>query len=227
MLMNVGLIPTTTSIADIGCDHGWVSIHLIEEKKASHVIAMDIAEGPLNSASNHVKETNHGNDIEVRLSDGAKGLALNDGVLEVNGILMAGIGGRLALRIIEDSLDKYKAADFTVLQVQSDLEYVRERLIQLGFRIVDEDIVCEDGKYYPAMRIIFDPDYKCELTEAEAKYGPVLISKKHGCLTDMLQYKKSQYEAIASGIDVDGNEKNKARKADIIHEIELIDLILG
>ena len=62
------------AIADIGCDHGFVSIYLIESKKASKVLAMDVNKGPLERAREHVSEKRLSTYIETRLSDGAKAI---------------------------------------------------------------------------------------------------------------------------------------------------------
>ena len=68
------LLDCHEAIADIGCDHGFVSIYLIESKKASKVLAMDVNKGPLERAKEHVEEKRLSTYIETRLSDGAKAL---------------------------------------------------------------------------------------------------------------------------------------------------------
>ena len=86
-------------VADIGCDHGFTSIYLIENKMADHVIAMDINKGPLERAKDHVREYNMENDIELRLSDGAKELVPG----EADTLLISGMGGMLITKILNDS----------------------------------------------------------------------------------------------------------------------------
>ena len=66
------LLDCHEKIADIGCDHGFVSIYLIENKKASWCLAMDVNSGPLERAREHVLEKRLSTYIETRLSDGAK-----------------------------------------------------------------------------------------------------------------------------------------------------------
>ena len=57
-------------VADVGTDHGFVPIRLIESGKVKHVIAMDVRKGPLARAREHVREFGMEDQIETRLSDG-------------------------------------------------------------------------------------------------------------------------------------------------------------
>ena len=57
-------------MADIGCDHGLVSVYLAANGISPRVIAMDVAEGPLKAAEKNVAEAGMSDKIELRLSDG-------------------------------------------------------------------------------------------------------------------------------------------------------------
>ena len=85
--------------ADIGCDHGFTSIYLIEQGLAKHVIAMDINEGPLERAKEHIREYGMEEDIETRLSDGTAKLTPG----EADTLLISGMGGALICKILSDS----------------------------------------------------------------------------------------------------------------------------
>ena len=73
-------------IADIGCDHGFVSIALIQSGAAEFVIACDVKEGPLKAAKEHVAAAGLKDRIDCRLADGLAGLKEN----EADGIIIAG-----------------------------------------------------------------------------------------------------------------------------------------
>ena len=111
MLMNVTLIPPGGRVADIGCDHAMVPIYLVSEGVADYVIAMDVNEGPLDIARSNIKKAKLEDKIEIRLSDGAEAIELIDGSPECDTILIAGMGGHLALRIIERQLEKLETAN--------------------------------------------------------------------------------------------------------------------
>ena len=73
-LQTVADMVTGRRVADIGCDHGFVSIYLVQAKKADHVLAADVRPGPLSRAQQHIKEVQLTPYIETRLSDGLAGV---------------------------------------------------------------------------------------------------------------------------------------------------------
>lgn len=231
MLMNVSMIPKGYSVADIGCDHGWVSIYLAINNIASNVIAMDVADGPLMMAKSHIEEAGLSGRITVKKSDGLKELEVDEeGIPEAQAVLIAGMGGHLAIRLLEQSIDKCLKLGCIVLQIQSDIEFVRKRTAELGFIIDDEEMVFDEGKYYTAMRIIpYLADEKVEYSEAELKYGPVLLRKRADIFLQYLEYKKTAYEKIISNINANSSQTDSEQRAsDIAAEIKLInDCIAG
>lgn len=138
-------------VADIGCDHGYVSIYLVESGIASRAIAMDVRKGPLSGALNNIHDFGFSDHIKTRLSDGLK--ALEPG--EADAIIIAGMGGKLMMRILEEGDPVALGVHFGVLQPQSDLGEFRKYLRDKGYVILDEKIVFDDGKYYFPMKVSF------------------------------------------------------------------------
>ncbi len=142
------VLPADT-LADVGCDHGYLSVYLVENKRCRCVIAMDINKGPLQKAKENIDRFGYGDYIETRLSDGIA--KLEDG--EAEGFVCAGMGGPLALQILWNDRDKIQNMKQIILQPQSELWLVRRTLKEWGFTIEKEGIELEDGKYYFMMRI--------------------------------------------------------------------------
>ncbi len=206
--MNATLIPHGGVVADIGCDHAKLAIYLIEKKKAAGVIAMDIGRGPLARAADNIARCHMEQYIECRLSDGAKALnILPDGSCEADHIVMAGIGGRLALKIVEDSRCVFDTVDDFVVQAQSELHIVRKSLTDMGYIIIDEDMVFDEGKYYSAMKLTHVSHMpgtdRQELDEAQCMYGPCLIEKRHPVLHEYLKFEKDKYDSLINDIPED------------------------
>ena len=145
-----GLVTEGASVADIGTDHGYIPIHLIEQGLSPKVIAMDINKGPLERARIHIAGYGMSDRIETRLSDGLA--VVEPG--EVDEIIVAGMGGGLVIHILEEGKEVVRRLKGCILQPQSEIQKVREYLVEHGFVFEAEDMVEEDGKYYPMMRVI-------------------------------------------------------------------------
>ncbi|MBO5342125.1 MAG: SAM-dependent methyltransferase [Lachnospiraceae bacterium] len=143
------LVLPAVTLTDVGCDHGYLSVYLVQSKRCEKVIAMDINKGPLQKARENILRYGCGDYIETRLSDGLR--KLNEG--EAQGCVCAGMGGSLALQILWNDRDKVKNMAQVILQPQSELWLVRRTLKKWGFVIEKEDMEFEDGKYYFMMRI--------------------------------------------------------------------------
>ena len=237
-------------IADIGCDHGFVSIYLIESKKASYCLAMDVNKGPLERAREHIMEKRLSTYIETRLSDGAKAVEfvpVKDGnlKLEVEAALIAGMGGRLIIQIIKDSLDKFTSMEEFVLQPQSEISKVREFIRSIGYHIEKEKMILEDGKFYPMMKVVRgerNVDYmeripkKIEKALEEEKlkisdiqwlfdeYGEWLLKEKNQTLLQFLQMEKKLYKDILENLQKTDTLKSRLRQSEIEEKQRCINL---
>ncbi|MEZ3429277.1 MAG: class I SAM-dependent methyltransferase [Lachnospiraceae bacterium] len=145
-----GLVQPCKSIADIGCDHGYVAMELVRSNICRHVIAMDINRGPLDRARRNIIDYDMQDYIEIRLSDGARKLKAG----EAEGMICAGMGGKLIISILEQGKELVEEMKQVILQPQSELDEVRRYLRESGLMIEREDMIYEDGKYYPMIRAI-------------------------------------------------------------------------
>lgn len=174
--------------ADVGCDHGYVPIYLVQSKISPKVIAMDINEGPLQRAREHVDRAGLLAYIELRRSDGLS--AYKQG--EADTLICAGMGGRLMSNILEAEPQKTKDFKELILQPQSEIAAFREFLYDRGYSISQEDMVWEDGKFYPVMKAVrgdMGPlPYEKELC---CRFGAILLQKKHPAL---IMYLKKEWE---------------------------------
>lgn len=173
-------------VADVGCDHGFLSIYLVEQGISPRVIAGDVRTGPLSAAKSHVAE--HGLEayIDIRLSDGLT----KYGAGEADTLICAGMGGPLMQRILTEHEEVTRSFGELILQPQSELCEFRVFLRQKGFKMQEENILCEDGKYYFMFRVIpGNQDAPVEHTKQEPelqklydKYGEMLLQRRHPVL---------------------------------------------
>lgn len=211
-------------LADIGTDHGYIPISLVQRKKIPRAIAMDVNKGPLKRATTHIAEFQLEELIKTRLSDGVKELEVG----EVDSILIAGMGGELVIRIMTDGMQVCRSVKELILQPQSELEKVRQFLREHKFKIVDEDMVIEDGKYYPMMKVVpVEADEFWEIIPKEATracymYGPLLLKNGNPSLRKFLVKQHKQLEKILKELEKQPESKKIAkRKQEVMDEISL------
>ncbi|MCI9527009.1 MAG: SAM-dependent methyltransferase [Lachnospiraceae bacterium] len=213
-------------VADVGTDHGYIPLFLIACGKAQRAIAMDINEGPLQRAREHIRQYNQQERIETRLSDGLSKLRPG----EAQTIVIAGMGGALMKRILTEGEATAHAADCLVLQPQSELPMFRRFLVEYGYRILREDMVYEDGKFYSMMAVKWTEsdvgDNLQAMTEADFKYGPLLRARKHPVLRKYLLRQKEQKQKILERLGKNARQDVSERRAQIREELEEIEVLL-
>lgn len=202
-------------LADVGTDHGYIPIFLVQEKRIPRAIAMDINAGPLERAKEHVDMYGLKYYIETRLSDGVA--ALTPG--EVDTVLVAGMGGGLVMHILEEGKEVCRQAKELVLQPQSELERVRAYLWSNGYVILEENMVLEDEKFYPMMRVVYENviDTKNAENLLFCRYGKHLLEQKNEVLKQYLEREENLYAGILGNLtQTTVSEKTKER----IEEVE-------
>lgn len=222
-----GLVTEGASVADIGTDHGYVPIWLIQSGRAAKVIAMDVNEGPLERARGHIRSKRLENVIFTRKSDGLQALHVG----EADTMIAAGMGGGLVIRILEDSPEITADLKEFILQPQSEIHKVREYLNRHGYRSVEEDMVEEDGKYYPMMKVI--PTEQKGLyaegvpaAEEELEYGKYLLEKGHPVMGEYLKKELSVNQGVYEKLRVQVSERTKERSAEVLHMIKRAEDLL-
>ena len=221
-----GMVTKGNRLADVGCDHGYLSIWLVSEKTVPSAIAMDVRPGPLSRARENITRYGLEDYIETRLSDGLAKLEPGEG----DTLVIAGMGGPLMERILKDGAKVREGFQELILQPQSDLPHFRHFLSEIGWEIVREEMIKEDGKFYPMMKAVRNKTgKKIMYTEAEAWFGPLLLEKCHPILKEYLLRETSIREKILA--DLSGARASSAsakdRLAEVKEEMELIKSALG
>lgn len=177
-------------IADIGTDHAYIPIYLIENSMADFVIASDVKEGPVSIARDNIKDHNLSDKIEVRFGSGLS--VLKQG--EADTIIIAGMGGILISEIIDMDIEIAKASKLILQPMNAQYE-LRKYLLSHGFKITDEDISIEGHKVYNIMTVEsghqekFENDFEYQIPKylKKHKYFKNLYDKKHREFTKVIK----------------------------------------
>ncbi len=167
--------------ADIGTDHGYVPIHLVREQAVPYAYACDVNKGPLERASAHIAEAGLTGQIETRLGSGLS--VLKPGEAET--IVIAGMGGPLMQRLLEESRDVTASVSELILSPHSEVEGVRRYLHQAGFCIIREAMIYDEGKFYTVLKGV--PGQEETYTELEYRFGRLLIEAGDQVFLEYLQ----------------------------------------
>ncbi len=230
------------STADVGCDHGYVSMYLVLSGISDRAIAMDVRQGPLSAAKGNIEEFGLTDRIETRLSDGLEKLQPG----EADSLVIAGMGGKLMISILDRKDLGSLGIRMGVLQPQSDLKDFREYLRNKGYTVISEKVVLEDGKYYFPMLVDFCPadgiyqskvkelsdilseycsDGESSFAAAERlsdRYGVCNILKRDEVLLKYLLHGAGVDRSILESLDERQHEGRYREVSDELSDIELL-----
>lgn len=220
--MNASFVTPGNRLADVGTDHGYIPIALVQEKIIPSALAMDVNPRPLERAKQHIRESHLESDIHTRLSDGVQSLQPG----EADSVLIAGMGGALTVKILQEGREVLRTVKELILQPQSEIDKVRRYLEQAGYKITKEDMVWEEGKYYQVMKAeAGEMHYDCENFY---HYGKLLLESGHPVLRKYLTQRRALCEQLLKKLDQEGRieERTQARLQEIKEEIQRIDTAL-
>lgn len=203
-------------LVDVGTDHGYVPISLCEGKQIPSAIAMDINEGPLMRAKSHIEEAGLTGYIQTRLSDGLAALKAGEG----DTVLIAGMGGILMEKILHEGRETLSSVRELILQPQSDIAGVRQWLDRNEWQIVCEDIVMEEGKYYPMMKAVQGRGRSYTLPEF--RYGRADLQQSLPVQEEYLRKQLQAHEKILERLPKEGKEQTLAREYFVQRDIRIL-----
>lgn len=163
-------IPSDSYILDVGCDHALLDIYLALNRNNVKLIASDINENPLKIAKENIKKHNLEDKIKLEKADGVS--KIND---EVDIVVIAGMGTSTINDIINNDLEKLKNVKKIIISSHTSSFELRENMNKKGFKIIDEVVVFDKGKYYEI--IVYSNGYE-KLSKLDMEYGPIISKRK-------------------------------------------------
>lgn len=210
------LVQGTGCVADVGTDHGWIPIYLVREGRCQKAIALDVKQGPLMRAKEHIGQYGLEQLIETRLSDGVSALQIG----EAQSVVLAGMGGNLVIHILEQGASLVASVEECILQPQSEIAKVRFFLRKNGWRMTHESMILEDGKYYPMMRAVprqveCPDNSETQRTQLFDQFGRLLLEQQNQTLYLFLQSEMKKTQEILQKL-----RKNSIKNTKRIQELE-------
>ena len=209
-------------VCDVGCDHGYLSIYLVEQGISPKALAMDVREGPLGHAREHVLVAGLGDYIALRLSDGLSAFEAG----EAQTLVCAGMGGRLMQRILAREPEKSRSFRELILQPQSEIALFRKFLREQGYSIVQEDMIWEEEKFYPIIKAVPEKGREAagRSQELEDRYGPLLLRERHPVLLAYLKREWESAERLRRTLrEAEQSGRAARRSEELLEEIRYIE----
>ena len=207
LLACAGFVAPGDRVADVGCDHGYLSIHLLTNGVARSCIASDIKEQPLRSAMRNAEKYGVREKMEFYLCPGVEQIPR-----DFDTLVCAGMGGDTMISILEAASWLKDRKYRMILQCQSKTPMLRAYLSEQGWRIAEESVL-QDGKFlYTIMEVWWQPDYP-KLTAAETYFPPALLENPGAALP-------AYYKWVIGGLKVATAHRSDPALSAILAELE-------
>ena len=200
------VLPCDT-VADVGCDHGYIPYYLLKNNICKHVILADISKKSLLKAKNLFDQNGLSNFADFRHGDGLS--VFKSG--EVDFCVIAGMGGIEIIKILQEN---DKGIKKFLLQPMKNSYELRHFLIKNGYKIQKDFIIFDKKNFYDIITIERGKD---SLNELEFVFGKTNILNKSNDFIKYLKLKKLQTEKLLKSL------KDKDRANELGHYLELIE----
>lgn len=215
------LVPAADSMADIGTDHAYIPIEVIKSGKVRRAIASDINEGPARMAAEHISGMGLSDVAEVRVGPGLSTLSPH----ECEGAVIAGMGGLMIIKILENDRDVADSLKWLVLQPMNHIADLRIWLASHGCLIEKEALAKEGWHIYDVMLVKHG---HMEVPDAlMAEVGVTEGRLKDPLLPDLVNKLIRGRNAIVNGIGEDTeNSRNKEKRLEAQRDIKRLEDLL-
>lgn len=207
-------------IADIGSDHAYLPIYLIQHDMIETAIAGEVVEGPYKHALETVEQYNMQEVVDVRFGNGLNVLQPNE---DIGTIFICGMGGLLISEIIADGKEKEllpKQARL-VLQPNNNEKNLREYLVENSYQIIEESIVEDNRKIYEVI-VAELSDAQPDYSDIDLLFGPKLLETKSPTFLKKWQLELDKNKTIVNNLINTRNAEKIALLKEQINQIEKV-----
>ena len=227
MMAIANLVEPCDVIVDVGTDHGFLPIYLVKNQVCSKAIAVDVNQGPLMRAQEHIEQEELTNRITTRLSNGF--MAIEPGEAQV--AIIAGMGGLLMESFLTNGETVTAKMSQLVLQPQSDFLSFRRFLYRAHYDILEENMIYEDGKYYTIFKV--SPNSNCsesdfeQLLPEEKRYGCYFFANSNAVFKQYLKHEQKVNDQVKQRLLLAKDcAKIEIRKKEVEEKLSIIQSAL-
>ena len=206
------LVPPGARLADVGTDHGYLPVWLLQNGKISSAIASDVRPDPLHHARTTAELYGLADQIDFRLCDGLDGISSE----ETDTVVLAGMGGETIAAILTDAKWTLTGKITLLLQPMSKAEFLRKWLPENGYVFVEERLVWDKDYLYPIFCVTGGAG---QMLTPERQYGGVMLADDP-LYADYLSQQVRRLEMAINGLSQasDSASREKGRFLDEIRQ---------
>lgn len=223
-------IPPGQPFADIGTDHALLPLALVASGHTPRAVASDAHPGPAAFAAQQVAEAGLAGRVDVRHGDGLR--VLRPG--EVRGAVIAGMGGGTMRRILSDRPDLALGLDWLLLQPVQGAGPLRRWLGASGYTLADEDLVQEDGRFYPILWVLPGPAPlgasgagAADPADPLPDLGPILWQKRHPLLPALTRQEIGAARRMLSKLGAARTDAGRRRAAELAERLRRLEELIA
>ncbi|HHY04641.1 MAG TPA: SAM-dependent methyltransferase [Thermoanaerobacterales bacterium] len=221
LLMIASLVPKDHKIVDVGTDHAYLPIYLVEKGICPRAIATEVRLGPFHIANRNIKMAGLKEKIDVRLGFGLEPISMG----EVNTAIIAGMGSESIIDIIKKSKDKVSSLDLLILQPMTKIPVLRKQLFDMGFEILDEKVVKEEQRFYEILIVKMQGE-KRHYDDIDLYVGPIIRQMKNSVNIDYIKTKKEKLENLLLKIRLIKTDGSRRALKKYEKQLEMLEEVL-
>jgi tRNA (adenine22-N1)-methyltransferase len=216
------LVPAGSIVADIGTDHAYLPVYLVQERSCRRVVASDVSPGPLALARETVAAFNCLHKIDLRLGNGLQVLRTDD---EIDTVVIAGLGGRSIATLLEEGREQLQHVKHLILQPMQDAALLRLYLAGHGFTLLQEALVLEGSRLYEI--IMAGPGREEETDLFRLAVGPRLLDKRPPLLARLLREKMRRLKYVQSSLQQARHDSGREKIREVEQELSRLEEALN
>lgn len=216
----VSMIEKGSTVVDIGTDHAYLPIYLINEGLAERVIATEVLPGPFERARENIEKSGLENFINLRMGSGFKPIKPREGDIAV----VAGMGGTTIAKIIDESKEIADSFKKLILQPMQNQAKLREYLLTTGYQIIDENVAIEDNRFYEI--IVAKKGIFKAFDEIDVLVGPVLRNKKTSVISEYINHRIEIIQKIIQRLKATDSKTGKAALEEYRKQMEALKEVI-
>ena len=166
-------MPAGARLADIGSDHGYLPVALIQRGVISTAVAGEVALTPFHAAQRTVRDNHLEDRITVRLANGLAAIEPDDGITAIS---LCGMGGETIRDILDSGKHHLNGQERLILQPNGGEQPLRQWLMEHHYRIVFEDVLLENRFYYEI--IVAERSGPVTYSAQELYFGPLHLPNR-------------------------------------------------